>query len=116
MALTNNPNLTPRARELRKNMTKEERRLWYNFLCTLPCQVHRQFVIGRYIVDFYCPLAKLIIEADGAQHYEEEATVYDKERDEYLRSLGYTILRYTNIDIQKNFKGICEDILNHLPI
>ena len=116
MAQTNNPNLTPHARELRKNMTKEEKKLWYQFLRDLPCQFHRQFVIGRYIVDFYCPLAKLIIELDGAQHYENDAPSYDKERDEYLQSLGNTVLRYTNIEFHRNFRGICEDILNHLPI
>ena len=97
-------------------MTKEERHLWYDFLVQLPCQFHRQFVIGNYIVDFYCPTAKLIVELDGAQHYEEEAAAYDRERDEYLQNLGYTVLRYTNIEFHRNFRGVCEDILNHLPI
>ena len=95
-------------------MTKEERKLWYNFFRLLPYSVHRQYVIGNYIVDFYCANAKLAIELDGAQHYEEKAQHYDAERDEFLKSNGITVLRYSNIELNHNFKGVCEDILNHL--
>ena len=114
MRYTSNSNLTNNARALRKNMTKEERKLWYEFFKLLPYSVHRQYVIGNYIVDFYCASAKLVIELDGAQHYEEDAERYDAERDEFLRSKGLTVLRYSNIELNHNFKGVCEDILNHM--
>lgn len=95
-------------------MTKEEKHLWYDFLKTLPVTVNRQKVIGNYIVDFYCAKAKLIIELDGSQHYEDEGKKADSERDKYLRSLGLTILRYSNLDINRNFDGVCADIMNHI--
>lgn len=96
-------------------MTKEEKKLWYQFLRLLPCKFHRQYVIGGYIVDFYCDTAKLVIELDGAQHYEDASVEYDTKRDAWLRSNGLTILRYTNRELERNFKGVCEDIYNHLP-
>ena len=95
-------------------MTKEERKLWYMFLNQLSIKFYRQKVIGKYIVDFYCSKYNLIIELDGGQHYEEKGMQSDKERDEFLRSLGFVILRYCNIDVNNNFEGVCEDILNHL--
>ena len=114
MPFTSNSRLTERARNLRKHMTKEERKLWYEFFRLLPQTVHRQYVIGNYIVDFYCAAANLVIELDGAQHYEDEALRYDADRDAFLRAQGLTVLRYTNIELNRNFKGVCEDILNHL--
>ncbi len=110
-----NPHLKGNARTLRKNMTKEERHLWYDFLRELPVMVHRQKVIGSYIVDFYCAAAKLVIELDGSQHYEEKGIITDTARDEYLRALGLTILRYSNREVNQQFSSVCEDILNHLP-
>ena len=107
----NNRKLTPAARSLRKNMTKEERRLWYGFLRDLPLTVNRQKVIGRYIVDFYCAKAHLVIELDGSQHYGEQGQDADKVRDEYLKSQGLHILRYSNADVNHRFRGVCEDIL-----
>ena len=95
-------------------MTKEERRLWYDFLRSLPQTVHRQKVIGRYIVDFYCASAGLVIELDGSQHYEESGKSADLVRDAFLESLGLKVLRYSNSDINKNFRGVCEDILRHI--
>ncbi len=95
-------------------MTKEERHLWYDCLKILPITVHRQKVIGRYVVDFYCASAKIAIEIDGSQHYEEKARQKDRIRDEYLNDLGITVLRYTNLDIHRNFKGVCADITNHI--
>ncbi len=115
MIQNSNKTLTPVAKKLRKNMTKEEKKLWYDCLRLLPCKVHRQYVIGKYVVDFYCASADLVIELDGAQHYEDDALRYDAERDAYLRSQGMTVLRYTNIELNQNFKGICEDIWAHLP-
>ncbi|MBQ7323327.1 MAG: endonuclease domain-containing protein [Clostridia bacterium] len=103
-----NPKLTLNARKLRKEMTEEERKLWYTFLKKLPFTVHRQKVIQRYIVDFYIAEAKIVIELDGSQHYEEKGEQADKERDLALKELGFTVLRYTNLDIQRKFKMVCE--------
>ncbi len=91
-------------------MTKEERHLWHDFLKTYDVQFNRQKVIGNYIIDFYCDKAKLVIEINGSQHYEDNKIIYDKERTEYLNQLGLKILRFTNIDISKNFLGVCETI------
>ena len=95
-------------------MTKEEKHLWYDFLKILPYTVNRQKVIGRYIVDFYCADGKIVIEIDGSQHYEKENKEKDKVRDEYLKSLGCTVLRYTNLDVNRRFEAVCSDIMNHL--
>ena len=95
-------------------MTKEERHLWYDFLKTLPLTVNRQKVIGRYIADFYCAESKTVIELDGSQHYTEENAQKDKERDEYFKEMGIKVLRYSNLDINKNFEGVCKDILSKL--
>ena len=91
MKKTKNHNLTTLSRELRKNMTEEERKLWYLFLKKLPQTVHKQKVIGNYIVDFYCAVAKIVIEIDGSQHYEEDALIKDKQRDEFLESHGIKV-------------------------
>ncbi len=109
-----NPRLTPNAKTLRKNMTREERRLWYDCLKALPVTVNRQKVIGRYIVDFYCASAKLVIEIDGSQHYEEDARAADRERDAALRSLGLTVQRYTNLQVNRDFKAVCEEVYRHV--
>ena len=106
--------LTKNAQTLRRNMTKEERRLWYDFLKTIPCNAKRQKVVGRYIVDFYIPQAQLIIELDGSQHYEENGRQADGERDAFLKSEGFSILRYSNHDVNHHFQAVCEDILNHI--
>ena len=110
-----NPHLRKNAQALRRNMTKEERHLWYDFLKSLPCTVHRQKVIGPYIADFYCAAGKLVIELDGSQHYDPAGHSADAQRDAYLRSLGMTVVRYSNLEIQQNFEGVCTDILQHLP-
>ena len=111
-----NSKLTPNARKLRKDMTKEERHLWYDYLKSLPLTVHRQKIIGNYIVDFYIATGKIVIELDGSQHYEDAGRHKDEQRDAYLRSCGYTILRYSNADINQRFRSVCEDIYNHLQI
>ncbi len=97
-------------------MTAEERRLWYDFLKALPVNVHRQKVIGNYIVDFYCAKAKLVIELDGSQHFESDGLKSDLIRDAYLNNLGLTVLRYSNLDINRNFDAVCADILKHLGL
>ncbi len=109
-----NPKLTGLSKILRKNMTKEERHLWYDFLKQLPVTVNRQKVIGNYIVDFYCADVKLVIELDGSQHFDSKGEAKDIVRDEYLKNLGLTVLRYSNLEIQRNFKGVCDDIWNHI--
>lgn len=95
-------------------MTGEERHLWYDFLKGLPVIVHRQKVIGRYIVDFCIPSAKLVIELDGSQHYQPDGIESDLIRDTYLTEHGLTVLRYSNSEINHSFDAVCEDILNHV--
>ena len=114
MNKTNNSKLTDNAKSLRKNMTKEERHLWYDFLKTLPVTVNRQKVIGNYIVDFYIATANLVIELDGSQHYEEKGIENDVKRDAFLNCLGIKVLRYSNLDVNQRFESVCEDILNNL--
>lgn len=109
-----NPALTELARNLRKNMTRHERHLWYDFLKHLPVMVHRQKVIGSYIVDFYIAERKLAIELDGSQHYDLPGKHADAQRDAYLREQGITVLRYSNSDVDRNFESVCTDILVHL--
>ena len=115
MNKNDNPGLRPFAQKLRRNMTREERHLWYDFLKHLSVPFNRQKVIGPYIVDFYCAAAQLVIELDGSQHYEESGLNADRERDTCLSGLGLKVLRYSNRDVMQNFDGVCEDILQHLP-
>ena len=110
----NNPSLREYAQSLRKNMTKEEKHLWYDFLKKLDLVVNRQKVIDNYIVDFCIPSKKIIIEIDGSQHYEPGNKEYDRQRDDYLHGQGYRVLRYTNFDISKNFDGVCSNILKYI--
>ena len=109
-----NRELVPLARNLRKEMTKEERKLWYQFLRLYPVRFYRQKVLGKYIADFYIASLKLIIEIDGSQHYEKEGKETDEKRDKYFNELGITVLRYSNRDINQNFRGVCEDILSKI--
>ena len=102
--------LTPLAQQLRKNQTKEEARLWYQFLRRYPVQFRRQFQFGTYIVDFYCAKAKLVIELDGSQHYDPKKKEYDTHRTKYLESLGLNVLRFTNTDVSLRFRQVCEAI------
>ena len=106
--------LTPYAQKLRREMTKEERHLWYDFLAALPIRFRRQKVLGRYIVDFYCADARLVIELDGGQHYEDAAQRRDAVRDLWMKRQGLTVLRYSNADIEENFEGVCADIIRYI--
>lgn len=115
MNQNNNSNLTANAQHLRREMTKEERHLWYDFLKHLPFKFNRQKVIKKYIVDFYCAEASLVIEIDGMQHFEDSGQYSDKIRDAFLNSLGLKVLRYSNYDMNTNFEGVCSDIQKHLP-
>lgn len=116
MSLKYNKSLVSSAQLLRKEMTKEEKHLWYDFLKKLPVTVNRQKNIGNYIVDFYIASKNIVIELDGSQHYEEQAYQKDKERDNSLFKLGIKVLRYQNTEINKNFNGVCRDILNELGL
>ena len=102
-----NPVLSERAKELRKNMTPEERHFWYDCLRRCGCTINRQYVIGNYIVDFYCDKAALVIEIDGSQHYDEKGRGYDARRTAYLESLGLKVVRFTNGQIHEHFEEIC---------
>ena len=102
------------AQKLRRNMTKEERRLWYDFLKTQTKPFHRQHILGRYIVDFYCAQANLVIELDGSQHYEPEEAAYDAQRTRYLNGRGIEVLRFTNAEINTQFSSVCEAIRQKL--
>ena len=110
MQSKHNKQLVPFAKQLRKEMTKEERHLWYDFLRSYPIRFSRQKVLGKYIVDFYSAEAKLVIELDGSQHYDEKSIEYDAARTAFLEAYGLTILRIPNNEIQKNFQGVCEYI------
>ena len=103
--------LRKRARELRKNMTKEENILWYRFLRKYPIQFKRQVPIGPYIVDFYCFRAGIVIKLDGSGHYESDALMYDQKRTEYLREKqNLKVLRFTNLEVLQRFEEVCDQI------
>ena len=110
MQSKHNKQLVPLAKQLRKAMTKEERHLWYDFLKTFPIRFSRQKVLGNYIADFYSAEAKLVIELDGSQHYEDSNMQKDAERTAFLESYGLTILRIPNNEVSRNFRGVCEYI------
>ncbi|MBR4889833.1 MAG: endonuclease domain-containing protein [Clostridia bacterium] len=101
---------TEKVRSLRKNATPWENKLWYEFLREYPIKFRRQQPIGQYIVDFYCSKARIIVEADGGGHFYDDKIKYDKERDLFLQSKGYTILHFTNLEIDKNFYEVCSVI------
>jgi very-short-patch-repair endonuclease len=110
MESKHNKNLVPIAKNLRKNMTKEERHLWYEFLRNYPVRFSRQKILGKYIVDFYCAKAKLVLELDGSQHYEEKGIKEDTQRTEFLKDYGLTVIRIPNNEVNHNFYGVCEYI------
>ena len=98
------------ARQLRREMTPHERKLWYLFLRNYPVKIYKQRIIGSFIVDFYCASAKVVIEVDGSQHFEPQGLAYDAERSKFLRSLGLEVLRFSNRDIDRDFRGVCTQI------
>ena len=101
-----NPELNKYAVEMRKNMTDEEKKVWYQILKGHVPKFHRQRVIGNYIVDFFCPKLKLIIEIDGYQHFYKENKEYDNKRTDYLESLGFYVLRFENTEVNKDIENI----------
>ncbi len=110
MQSKHNKQLVPFAKQLRKEMTKGERHLWYDFLRTYPVRFSRQKVLGKYIADFYSAEATLVIELDGSQHYEETGIQKDTARTSFLEGYGLKIIRIPNNEVSRNFRGICEYI------
>ncbi len=102
-----NKQLVPFAKQLRREMTKEERHLWYDFLRSYPVRFSRQKVLGKYIADFYSAEAKLVIELDGSQHYEDGNMEKDTERTTFLEGYGLTVIRIPNNEVSRNFRGVC---------
>ena len=111
-----NKKLVANAQELRKNMTPEEKHLWYDFLKKLPYNVHRQHNIGNYIVDFYIAEKKIVIELDGLQHLSREHKEEDEKRDNNLSLWGIKVLRYSNDAVRNQFRFVVEDILENLGL
>ena len=111
-----NQKLVSTARTLRKNMTPEEKHLWYDFLKRLPVNIRRQHNIENYIVDFYIAEQKIVIEIDGRQHLLPEHKEADEQRDAVMSSWGITVLRYSNDSIQNNFSAVTADILQHIGL
>ncbi|MBR3948031.1 MAG: DUF559 domain-containing protein [Clostridia bacterium] len=105
-----NKNLLEQARKLRKDMTKQESHLWYDFLKNYPIRWYKQRIIENFIVDFYCSKAKLVVELDGSQHYELNAMEYDKIRTKIINVYGIEVIRFSNYDVDSNFDGVCEEI------
>ena len=116
MSLKYNPKLVGNAQHLRKNMTDEEKMLWYQFLKLLPMTVNKQKNIGNFIVDFYICSKNTVIEIDGRQHYTAQHKAADAKRDAELASLGLKVLRYSNNTIRDDFRVVCESILRHLGL
>jgi len=110
MQSKHNKQLVPFAKQLRNEMTKEKRHLWYDFLRTYPVRFSRQKVLGKYIADFYSAEAKLVIELDGSQHYEDINAEKDAERTAFLEGYGLTVIRIPNNEVIRNFCGVCEYI------
>ena len=105
-----NKQMTKLSQDLRRKATKEENTLWYQYLRNYPIQFRRQCPLGGYIVDFYCAKALLVVELDGSQHFTPENMERDAVRSQYLESLGIKVLRFSNTDVNKNFKAVCEAI------
>ncbi len=102
-----NPDLIKRAKELRKNMTPAEKKLWYNYLRNFKFRVLRQRPINNFIVDFYCPNLKLVIEIDGDSHFTAEGQAYDRQRTQILEGYNLKVIRFTNQEVLNNLMGLC---------
>ena len=102
-----NGEMLPRARELRHNMTQQEQKLWYRFLRKYPVKIYKQRIVESFVVDFYCSKALLVIEVDGSQHYTEQGEAYDLERSAVLERYGLLVLRFSNLEVEQEFDGVC---------
>ena len=110
-----NPALVARAKALRKNMTPAEKKLWFEYLRQFPLKFYRQRPIDHYIVDFFCPKLRLVIEVDGDTHFTEDAQEYDQIRSEILQGYSLKVLRFTNDEVLHNFAAVCAAIEENLP-
>ena len=107
MSLPYEHELIDRAKRLRREATRQEKHLWFDFLKDYPARFQRQKSIGAYVVDFYCHAAKLAVEIDGSQHFEPDLAEYDRARTQYLQSKGIEVLRVSNLDVDRSFEGVC---------
>lgn len=105
-----NHKMLPVARELRRKMTPQEKKLWYDFLRKYPMKFYKQRIIESFIVDFYCADARLVIELDGSQHYTEQGKEYDEQRTAILEQYGVQVLRFTNLDVDRHLDAVCAQI------
>ena len=113
MSITNlpyDPRMRERVQELRHKMTPMEKKLWYSFLRTYPVKMYKQRPIRTFVADFYCPLARLVIELDGSQHYTEQGKEYDEQRTAILEQYGVQVLRFTNLDVDQHLDAVCAQI------
>ena len=113
MSITNlpyDPRMRERVQELRHKMTPMEKKLWYSFLRTYPVKMYKQRPIRTFVADFYCPLARLVIELDGSQHYTEQGEEYDEQRTAILEQYGVQVLRFTNLDVDRHLDAVCAQI------
>lgn len=109
-SIKKNNQLLDTARELRRNLTKQERHLWYDFLRYYPIKIYKQRIIDNFIVDFYCAKAKLVIEIDGAQHYTQQGKTHDKFRTEAIQKYELMVIRFSNNDVDTKFDSVCNTI------
>lgn len=110
MSMPYNRELIPRAKELRKNMTSQENKLWYQFLSGYPVRFQRQKTIGGFIVDFYCAKAVLVVELDGKPHFSEQGLAYDEERTALLMQKNVLVIRFSNSEVENCFGDVCRKI------
>ena len=113
MSITNlpyDPRMRERVQELRHKMTPMEKKLWYSFLRTYPVKMYKQRPIRTFVADFYCPLARLVIELDGSQHYTEQGKEYDEQRTAILEQYGVQVIRFTNLDVDRHLDAVCAQI------
>ena len=102
-----NKDLLNIARTLRRDMTRQEKHLWYDYLQHYPLKIYKQRIIDNFVVDFYCHQARLAIEIDGSQHYSIEGKTYDEARTGVIEKYGVIVLRFSNLDIDDKFEGVC---------
>ncbi|MFB2917553.1 MULTISPECIES: endonuclease domain-containing protein [Aerosakkonema] len=111
-----NPQLVARAKELRKNPTPAEKKLWQNYLRNFKFRILRQRPIDNFIVDFYCAALRLVIEVDGERHFTDEGQDYDRERTQILQGYGLKVVRFTNDEVWNNFEGVCRQIESFISL
>lgn len=115
MSVKYNRNLLPLARKLRDEMTKQEKQLWYGFLRMHQRKFYKQKIIGNFIADFYCHVARLVVEVDGSQHYTEKGLADDYERTKILNYMNIKVIRFTNREVNENFVAVCQMIDREMP-